>query len=167
VAALARFLMEEALTKGGAASATRCGVIRTRSVSRLTTILLLRVRYLIHQPDRAPLLSEEVFVTGFANSASPDMPDWLSDAEALTLLAEAKADANIPMTEKSELAAGVLASWPTLQPALRERIETRSSELEKSHKRVRQAVSLKVRQLTVTPQLPPDLLGFLVLQPMV
>ncbi|NMC21964.1 MAG: DEAD/DEAH box helicase, partial [Thermogutta sp.] len=46
VAALARFLMEEALTKGGAATATRCGVIRTEAVSRLTGILLLRVRYL-------------------------------------------------------------------------------------------------------------------------
>jgi len=65
VAALARFLMEEALTKSGAATATRCGVIKTRAVSRLSTILLLRVRYLLNQPDRPPLLSEEVLVAGF------------------------------------------------------------------------------------------------------
>jgi hypothetical protein len=32
---------------------------------------------------------------------------------------------------------------------------------------VRKAVSLKVRELTVKPQLPPDLLGILVLQPVV
>ena len=46
VATLARFLMEEALTRSGAATATRCGVIKTCAVSRLSTILLLRVRYL-------------------------------------------------------------------------------------------------------------------------
>ena len=46
VAALARFLMEEALEKGSAATAVRCGVVRTRAVPELRTILLLRVRYL-------------------------------------------------------------------------------------------------------------------------
>ena len=51
--------------------------------------------------------------------------------------------------------------------ALYERIALRAAELEKSHKRVRQAVSLRVRELTATPQLPPDLLGLLVLQPVV
>jgi len=54
VAALARFLVEEALTKHGQAIASRCGAIRTRTVSRLTTVALLRVPYLLHQPERAP-----------------------------------------------------------------------------------------------------------------
>jgi hypothetical protein len=36
-----------------------------------------------------------------------------------------------------------------------------------AHRRIRQAVSMKVRGLTVRPQLPPDLLGLLVLQPLV
>ena len=65
VAGLARFLMEQALTKGGDAHATRCGVIRTHAVPRLTTIMLLRVRYLLEQPDRPPLLSEEVVTKAF------------------------------------------------------------------------------------------------------
>ena len=39
--------------------------------------------------------------------------------------------------------------------------------LTEAHRRIRQAVSLKVRGLTVKPQLPPDLLGLLVLQPLV
>lgn len=189
VAALARFLMEEALTRSGAATAARCGVIKTRAVSRLSTILLLRVRYLVNQPDRAPLLSEEIVVAGFTHrlpsppgrgaggegrSSSPSGRgaggegdqgrQWLSDADALRLLA-AQPDANLAMAEKRELVEAALAEWPTLEPSVRERITARAAELEKSHKRVRQAVSLKVRQLTVTPQFPPDLLGILILQP--
>ena len=76
-------------------------------------------------------------------------------------------DANLPLAEKRHLIATALADWPVLESPLREQIELRAAELEKSHKRVRQAVALKVRQLTVMPQLPPDLLGILLLQPMV
>jgi hypothetical protein len=159
--------MEEALTKGGAATATRCGAIRTRAVSRLTTILLLRVRYLLNQPDRAPLLSEEVIVTGVTSSTKGGKPEWLEGDEALKLLAAAQPDANIPVAEKRQLVSTALASWPTIEDALHARIAERAKELEKSHKRVRQAVKLKVRELTLSPQLPPDLLGILILQPMV
>jgi hypothetical protein len=59
VSTMARFLMEEALTKSGKAAAARCGVIRTRAVSRLTTVALLRVRYLVNQPDKAPCRRSE------------------------------------------------------------------------------------------------------------
>lgn len=167
VVTLARFLMEEALSKHGEATATRCGVIRTRAVSRLTRILLLRVRYLLNQPDHPPLLSEEVLIKGFLEDVKTNSLEWLSDEDALRLLAEAKPDANIDMAEKRQLTALALDMWPNLAAPLREHISARSLELEKSHKRVRQAVSLKVRQLTVTPQLPADLLGILVLQPVV
>jgi hypothetical protein len=167
VATLARFLMEEALTRSGAATATRCGVIKTRAVSRLSTILLLRVRYLVHQPDRAPLLSEEILVAGFTEGAGKGDRQWLSDADALRLLGEARPDANLSMAEKRELVDAALSAWPKLESTVRKRISARATELEKSHKRVRQAVSLRVRQLTVTPQFPPDLLGILILQPVV
>jgi superfamily II DNA or RNA helicase len=167
VAALARFLMEEAMTRGAAATAARCGVIRTRAVPRLTTILLLRVRYLLQQPAKAPLLSEEVVVTGFVHGTKAGVRDWFGDGEALRLLGDARPDANLPLAEKRQMIAEALAAWPALEAALRPRLGARAGELEKSHKRVRQAVALKVRQLTVTPQLPPDLLGILVLQPVV
>ena len=161
VASLARFLMEEALTKGGAATASRCGVIRTRAVDRLTTIALARVRYLVQQPGRHPLLAEEVRVVGHHGPG----PTWLSDDDTLRLLAAAKPDENIPMAEKRELAVKALTTWPSLEPQVHKVIQSRAAELEASHKRIRQAVSLRVRQLTVEPQLPPDLLGLLALQP--
>jgi hypothetical protein len=167
VAALARFLIEEALTRHGQAMACRCGVIRTRAVSRLTTVSLLRVRYLLHQPERAPLLSEEVLAAACTVGSVPGTYQWLADAEALRLLAEARPDANVPIAEKRALVTAALEAWSTREAALRERIKSRAAELEASHKRVRQAVALRVRALTVAPQLPPDVLGLLVLQPVV
>ncbi|WP_216641421.1 helicase-related protein [Thermus scotoductus] len=179
VTALARYLLEEALTKGKDAVASRCGVMRTRAVDTLTALLLLRVRYLVEIPERVPLLSEEVLVMGY-HSLSDEEDPWLDDDEALRLLAEAKPDANIPFAEKRELVEMVLeeiGAWGgdgqvwgaghPLQARIRARIGGRAKELEESHKRIRKAVSLRVRELRVLPQFPPDLLGLLVLQPVV
>jgi superfamily II DNA or RNA helicase len=167
VVALAQYLMEEALEKHGGAKATRCGAIRMSAVSRLTTIMLLRVRYLLDQPSRPQLLSEEVVVTGAARGSRGGKLDWLSNDDALKLLLEARPDANIGMTEKRELIASAIETWREMATALEHQIKDRARELEKSHKRVRKAVSLRVRELSLAPQFPPDLLGILVLQPVV
>ena len=166
VAALGRFLMEEALERGSGATAVRCGVVRTRAVSRLRTILLLRVRYLLRQPERATLLSEEVWVKGVAWGSRGAQPEWLPDDEALRLLA-AVPDANVPLPEKRELIASALDSWPALRENLRAPLADRAAALRDSHSRVRRAVGQRVRQLSVVPQHPPDLLGMLLLQPVV
>ena len=165
VATLAQFLMEEALTKGAAARASRCGVMRTRAVSRLTTLYLLRLRFLIEQPDRAPLLAEEVQVIGHSGTA--DRPTLIGPDEVLGLLEKAGADANIGAEEKRELVAAALGGWSKFDSAIKQHIEDRVAELTEAHRRIRQAVSMKVRGLTVKPQMPPDLLGLLVLQPVV
>lgn len=164
VSALAQFLMEEALTRNGAARAARCGVIRTRAVSRMTTLYLVRVRYLLEQPERTSLLAEEVQLLG--HTAGSD-PEWLPPLETLRLLAEAKPDANIPIEERKELISGALTTWEKADPSVRKQMEARASELAETHRRVRQSVSLKVRNLAVRPQFPPDLLGILLLQPLV
>lgn len=166
VATLARFLMEEALTKHGRAVVSRCGAIRTRSVNRLTTLLLLRVRYLIEFPAKSPLLSEEVLVLGYINARNGKI-HWLEERESLKLLAEAKADANLPIAEKKELIKDALDIWPHLEKDINLKLQNRAKSLEESHKRIRRAVSLRIRELTVKPQLSPDLLGIMVLQPMI
>jgi superfamily II DNA or RNA helicase len=177
VVALASFLLEEALTRHGAARAARCGVIRTRAVARLTTLLLLRVRYLIEIPDLRPSLAEEVRVVGL--TSDPDGTQRLLDDDAaLRLLANAQPDANVPPGEKRDLIDATLArlgAWTTssdawgrdhaIQRAIRDRVAQRAAELTAAHRRIRQAVRLRVRDLTVQPNLPPDLLGVLVLQP--
>lgn len=162
VATLARFLMEEALTKSGEARASRCGVLRTYAVEQETHLFLLRLRHLVEQPQRVPMLAEEVMVAGYRVAAR----QWLDESDAMALLAKAHADANMDRDHKSALASRALADWPTALHQLKTRIDQRASELEESHKRIRQAVQLRVRQLKVVPQLPPDLLGLLVLDPL-
>ena len=193
VAALARFLLEEALsrqpketsTRQGQeppsgqvrAAASRCGAIRTRAVTELTTLALLRVRYLLDQPEHPPLLAEEVLVVGWRGSRTHGS-QWLEEAEALRLLAHAQPAANIPLEEKRELvrrALNELGNWTPdrwgqdhpLRAELSRKIQARSQQLEQAHKRIRQAAFLRVRGLQVKPQVPPDLLGLLVLQPVV
>lgn len=163
VAALARFLLEEALTKGGAARAARVGVIATRAVTRPTALLLLRVRYLIRVPNQPPLFAEEVRALGYTGDASA--PEWLAEGEALRLLAAAQPDANLALEKKRALAAAALAAYPALEQSLRSSLAARARDLAGAHKRIRQAVRLRVQELTVEAQWPPDLLGLLVLQP--
>jgi hypothetical protein len=164
VATLAQFLMEEAITQGSAARASRCGAVRTRAVSRLTTLYLLRLRFLIEQPNRTPLLAEEVQLAGHTGTAN--QPAWLGPDEILNLLEKAQPDANIGDGEKCELVSTALTGWDQLDPAIQQTVQGRAEALAESHRRIRQAVSLKVRGLTVKPQMPPDLLGLLILQPL-
>jgi hypothetical protein len=139
--------------------------MRTRAVSRLTSLYLLRLRFLIEQPDRTPMLAEEVLVIGHTGTA--DKPVWMASDEVLTLLEKAQADANIGDAEKSELVSAALTGWDKLDSAIKENIAGRAEALTEAHRRIRQAVKMKVGGLTVKPQLPPDLLGLLVLQPFV
>jgi hypothetical protein len=128
------------------------------------------VRYLVEQPQARPLLSEEVLVLGFVGFGD-DKTTCLDTADALRLLAEAKPDANMTLAEKRELVERALASLGEQRVEVpgyvRERLIQRARELEAAHRRIRQAVSLRVRGLEVKPQFPPDLLGILVLQPVV
>lgn len=179
VTTLARYLLEEALTRGADSVVSRCGVMRTSLVKDLTAILLLRVRYLIEIPAKNPLLAEEVLVSGFRFAS--EGYEWLAEAEALRLLAKARPEANLPLSEKREFVSLVLeelgpwpqentAHWGSGHPVtsrLHEVIKLRARALEESHKRIRRAVSLRIRELKVRPQFPPDLLGLLILQPVV
>ncbi|MCX7867275.1 MAG: DEAD/DEAH box helicase, partial [Limisphaera sp.] len=162
VATLARFLFEQALTGAPNPAACRCGAIRTRAVSTLTTLYLLRLRHLLEQPEPPPLLAEEVLVVGFRDS--PTGRHQLPQDQADSLL-DAQPSANLSPAEKRQLIQRALEAWAELRPDWSRLLHQRASVLEESHKRIRRAVSLRVRELRVQPQPPPDLLGILVLQP--
>jgi hypothetical protein len=140
-------------------------VIATRAVSRPTWVLLLRVRYLIEQPERPPLLAEEVLVAAFEVQDGRLAP--LPDDAALRLLHEAQPDANIPLPEKRALAAAALDRWPEMEAALESHMQARAGALTESYKRVRRAAKMSARQVKMNVQLPADLLGLLVLHPVV
>ena len=166
VTALARFLLEAAISGHGNGVVARCGAIRTRAVPELTMLALLRVRYIIRQPDRVPLLAEEVVVVGWRGGGGRPL-HWLADDEALRLLAESTPDANLSRAEKQELIQWVLDQKDEWVPGVTDRLIRRAAMLAESHKRVRQAMAARVRGFELTPQVPPDVLGIVVLQPMV
>jgi superfamily II DNA or RNA helicase len=165
VAALARYLLEAALTQGSSAPATRCGVIKTAAVARRTVLLLLRLRYLLAQPEREKeLLAEEVVVAAF-QGFPPDRLTWLGDTGALGLLENLHPDAAITSGERREVLSEVLGWWPELRPGLERLVTERARKLEDAHRRVRAAAHLARRGLAVRPQFPPDLIGLLILLP--
>jgi hypothetical protein len=166
VVALARYLFEQALEGAEHAAAARCGAIRTRAVQCLTTLILLRPRFQLLQPDRPPLLAEEVLVTGFEGFVDR----WLPQDQALDLL-NAEPSANLPASEKRELVdlmreevRRLVEVAPDASP-LGRILKERARELEEAHRRIRQSVGRPVRGLRVEPYWPPDVLGLLVLQP--
>jgi Arc/MetJ family transcription regulator len=168
VTALARYLFEQAFSGAQDGAAARCGVVRTRAVQRLTTLLLLRPRFQVLQPDRPRLLAEEVLVAGWELYGDR----WLGPEDALGLLL-AEPAANLPLSEKRELVALALKEAERLLKGegrdnpLQALLQQREAELEEAHRRVRRSVDQPVRGLKVELHWPPDLLGLLVLQPVV
>jgi len=168
VQALARYLFEAALVGHDPRPARRVGVIATRSVSEATTLYLLRLRYLLTLPQRAPLLLEEMQIVGLRDGAP-----LLGHDAGLALLAQAQPDANLDLAEKQRLAQEAIRRWPwsgdapdeAFRRGLEEAFLERAVALEKSHKAIRRSLRLRVRELSLNPQTPPDLLGVLVLLP--
>jgi len=161
VTALAQYLMETALEKGPEAPVTRCGVVKTRMVDRRTVVLLLRVRFLMQESKRPPVLCEEVLTCGF--TGNPDKPAWLAQHKVQDLVESVKPEISLSSQERKEVLDEILSWWNLLQPRLASIISKRGIRLKESHIRVRAAAGLR-RKVELTPQ-KPDLLGVLVLLP--
>ncbi|PWH16877.1 MAG: helicase [Anaerolineae bacterium] len=165
VANLARFLFEEALAKGAQATAARCAVLLTQAVPQPTLLFLLRVRYLLLLPERPDQLSEEVRVLGLQRSQDGN-DRWLDHQTALSLLLEAQPSGNLPLeTKRQAIDLGLQAWQKYLKSQVQPLLDQRAAELAEAHKRLRQAVRLRVRELRLEAQKPPDLLGLMVLIP--
>lgn len=164
VSSLAQYLMEEALTKGGEVHAPRCGVIKTQKVTRRTTLLLLRLRFSLQDPDKRLLLAEESLVRAFRGTP-PDSFDWLLEGQVMDLLSIITADTNITAGERREVLEEVLGWWKNLASPLKSLMNEQGDKLQDSHRRIRSAAHLIRRGLSVSPHFPLDLLGILVLLP--
>ncbi len=166
VVTLAHYLFEEAFASSGCTATARCGAIRTNAVDRLTTLLLLRPRYLLRQDGRPPLLAEEVLVVGWEAGSSR----FLSSERALRLLAS-EPTANISEQEKRHLVASALQEARALlseepsEDGLLRVLDARAGALREAHQRLRRSVGQRKSGFEVELRWPPDLLGVLVLQP--
>jgi len=166
VAAFAQYLVEESLTLNGSAHAPRCGVVRTGNVVRRTILLLLRMRFSLHEPGRTSLLSEEAAVLGFRGNP-PNEIEWLSGAEPMELLSSLSPESNISQGERREVLSEVLDSWKHIEKPLGSIMDGQAQKLLDSHRRVRAVAGQSRRGLEVSPHFPPDLLGVLTLIPVV
>ncbi len=162
VEGLARHIMEEALVNGQDPLAARCGFTLTDSVSKRTTLLLLRLRHLLNSSSKnVDRLAEECVVIGF--TGPPSAPVWLPPQEAQALLQTANPVGDISLGMKKEEITELLDRIHELQDDLEQFARQRSHSLLQSHQRVRKIT--KEGAVKVIPQLPMDLLGVYILQP--
>jgi len=162
---LASFVLESALDSGETTVARRAGVIRTTSVERRTTLLLLRMRFSVKTQRAGALheaLAEDLRLLAF--EGAPDNAQWLDDDAAEALLA-AKPEGNVASGQAETFLRRVVENFDALGKALDEAANVRAETLLESHLRVREASRSGGRKPVVEPFLPVDVLGIYVYLP--
>lgn len=164
VATLAETLAEGALDPIGAEGSPlgRAGAWRTRAVSQMTTLLLLRLRFQLVTSGRTNrmLLAEEaigIAFQGLAQDAS------LNGVEALQLL-EAEASSNIDADARNRQIENALGRLGSYQTAIDQLAHARAAALSDDHLRLTEAAGGGAT-VKVTPVLPADIIGLYVLLP--
>ncbi|MHB9130417.1 MAG: helicase-related protein [Armatimonadota bacterium] len=165
VESLAGYVMNTTLDEQLDGIARRCGAMRTRGVSRITTLLLLRLRYHIVTRiggEERPLLAEDCRLLAF--EGVPNNPTWL-DEKAAEAVMQSMPDANVSPEQAKHFLTNVLNDFTDLHPHLDEMARQRGEALLEAHRRVRTAAQMKGITYRVEPQLPPDVLGMYVYLP--
>ncbi|MEH1996692.1 helicase-related protein [Nostoc sp.] len=161
VEGLARHIIEDALSNSQDPIAARCGFTTTDTVTKRTTLLLLRLRHLLNSPKHQSLLAEECAVVGF--TGPPSNPIWLTPEDAKSLLEKANPVGDAPLGIKQAEIEELLSKITEIESDLELFARERSHSLSQSHRRVRSIT--QEGQIQVKPQLPMDVLGVYILQP--
>ena len=168
VEAVARYVLDTALDSGvGTPIAARAGVIRTRAVTRRTTVLLVRIRLHLDLPSPGGIeriLAEEARFASFAGP--PESAEWLGlGVEATEALLAADPDGNVTPEAAANLVTRVTDNIGALNSHLDELADRWAAELLDAHRRVRTGSGATRRGLAVTAEKPVDLLGVYVYLP--
>lgn len=173
VEALATFSMNVALdplatdelSRNTCNFARRAGVTRTSKVSKVTTLMLLRLRYQLKRSkgeESQELLVEDSLMLAF--EGLPKNANWLGSAEINQLL-ECRPEANVVTEQATAQIQRVLTELSELQPNIDAEVVARGEELLAAHSRVRSASNLRGVKYSVSPVLPADLLGIYLFLP--
>lgn len=162
---LAAWLAQTALDPEAAPLVARSGVMRTASVSRRTTLLLLRLRFLISTAGAAEntSLAEECAILGF--TGSPQNAGWLEPEAIAPILAATPAE-NIASAQAAAWLAKVTDGLPDLAAHLAEYHQERARALLAAHRNVRSAAKLRNLRYAVKAQGSPDIIGIFVYLPL-
>lgn len=171
---LADYVAERTLAEDDEGLAARCAAIRTTAVKVLTTVHLLRLRSQItverhlsgsRYGEARTLLAEECLAVAAEGSAAPRL---LEEAYAMALMA-AETSGNIPDALRQQLLTKAMQRLPDMAAAFATIARKRADDLLADHIRVRTAAVGKGeslgRRYSVSPTLPPDIIGVYVLQP--
>jgi superfamily II DNA or RNA helicase len=169
VAAIARYVLESSLDPAlpvPLRPARRCGVMRTSTVPRRTTLLLVRVRMHLELPgrdDRRQVIAEDAQVLAYRGRGAE--ADWLSPEEVQGLLT-ARPSGNVPPDQAIDFAERAVADLPPLLARIDGLADAAAERLREDHIRVREASGQHVRrQIAVRAQKPADILGVYVYLP--
>lgn len=165
VEGLAAQVMDAALDSLGEGIARRSGVIRTDSVERRTTVLLVRYRFHIltrRGAEETALLAEDLALLAF--EGSPQNAVWLPEERATSLL-QVEPKGNVHADQAATFLQKVIDDFDLLRPTLEETAVLRGKTLLEAHRRVRAASRQQGVSHRVEPQLPPDVLGLYVYLP--
>lgn len=153
VTGLADYVINEALDPTAErALASRCGAIRTTDVERVSTLLLLRMRFRMVVKSRnggaTETIAESVELFGFTGRV--DRFDVL-DEEAVEKLLDARPTGNMTREAKTREVAKVLVEYErNLEPFLNVLLSKRARELHDAHLRVANAMD-QARKVEVHP----------------
>jgi len=164
---ISTYVVDSALEKITNSAAKRAGVIKTKAVSKRTTVLLVRFRYeitTIKDNFKNSQLVEECVTAGF--SGSPENAVWLDAAEAAKLY-DCRPDDNTAPEIASDFVGRVTKNFENLRPKIEEMARTRAVDILKSHRRLRDEANIKSVKYSVEPKLPPDILGIYIYLPVI
>lgn len=162
VALLAETMAEGALDPGsveGRVALGRAGAWRTRGVAKLTTVLLLRLRFTLVTSGRRTLLAEEATALAF------DADGELASGEQALALLEASASGNLDPAVVARQVEAARSRIDDYQPAIETYARARAATLGEDHDRVKAATAGAGVTTEVSPVLPADVIGLYVLVP--
>jgi superfamily II DNA or RNA helicase len=142
--------------------AARAAVFQTNAVKTQTTLIQFRVRNVIREVSKQQeIVSEEMFLWGFEQTINGIITLSLSDCKKLLTLndpSDLSKERQVITFEKE------LKHFEELHPDFIKVVEERSEELVQAHTRFAKYLGAK-RFESVSPVLPPDILGVYVLVP--
>lgn len=165
VEGLAGYVLNSALDPLLGGLARRAGVVRSKTVTVRTVLLLLRLRFHIittTKEGERHLLAEDALLTAFTGEAGN--PVWLPEADAEALL-NLKPDASVPPDLAIQQLESITTHLPDLTATLDQVAGTRGEQLLEAHRRVRSAAGAKGSYRI--DHSPPDVLGIYTFLPVV
>lgn len=168
VEALARYVLDAALdpqVPTAQRPARRAAVIRTRAVSVVTTLVVVRYRLELIVPGSQRTITQVAEDAQFlAYTATGDTITWLDD-DATDVLLNAEASGNVTDEVAQAQLQRALDRVPLLQPHLVELGDQIAGGAVADHRKVRQSSGNRVRGLSARLLPPPDVLGVYVYLP--